>query len=210
MLKAIGKFIDTLPLKHLLSLDESGTDTVKIEVDRFHGQLDLSVFTFVMRGVSPSGTESLSQLTVEVSEDEQLLTLTWHISRSFTAESGTLFLDLLAYQYTVHDPSEEQPPDFLLRYQLPPVEIRNIPEGSGKAPDEESYTAFWVQVKERLKELENSVGEQGERIRTIFSALNAQSTQILELQDRIKLLVMTQEEYDNLSSYDPNIVYVLT
>ncbi|MBR7085113.1 MAG: hypothetical protein IKI37_08050, partial [Oscillospiraceae bacterium] len=57
------------------------------------------------------------------------LWLIWNVSRAFTSEAGTLFLDLFAYQY--HDPAadpSETPPDYLIRYQLPPIEIRDIPK----------------------------------------------------------------------------------
>ena len=50
MLKAIGKYIDTLPLTNLISSGEKKADTVPIEVDRFYDALDLSEFTFMMRG----------------------------------------------------------------------------------------------------------------------------------------------------------------
>ena len=43
MLKAIGKFIDTLPLMHLLSKGETLSDTVTIEVDRFYDVHDCTI-----------------------------------------------------------------------------------------------------------------------------------------------------------------------
>ncbi len=197
MLKAIGKFIDTLPLKHLLSLEESQADTVIIEVDRYYNHHDLMNFVFVMRGVTESGTETQTELAASGFADEDTIRLTWNISSLFTTEPGTLFLDLLAYQY--EDPetdASQNPPDYILRYQLPPVQIRDIPKGTSEATDQDNYTAFWIQVKTALSNLQTAVA--------------AQSAQIQELQNRISILVMTKAEYDELDPPDPNTLYVLT
>lgn len=209
MLKAIGKFIDTLPLKNLLSLEENHADTVIIEVDRVHDTLDLSEFTFIMRGITPSGLESQTELHKELSQDGNSLLLTWHISSLFTTEPGTLFLDLFAYKYNSIT-GVQNPPDYLLRYQLPPVEIRNIPAKTGDASDEQGYTAFYIEVKEQLRALQDATGEQGTSIRSILFALGDHTTRLAELQGRIDILVMTQEEYNALESPDAHTLYVLT
>ena len=135
MLKANGKFIDTLPLKNLFSLDEHCADMITIEVDSSYKNLSLSNFTFVMRAVTPSGTEVKTILPKIAPDDDHYLWLVWEVSRAFTSEAGTLFLDLFAYKY--HDPTadpDETPPDYLLRYQLPPIEIRDIPQASSPDP----------------------------------------------------------------------------
>ncbi|MBE6875251.1 MAG: hypothetical protein E7496_00730 [Ruminococcus sp.] len=188
MLKAIGKFIDTLPLAHLLSLEEAQSDTVAIEVDRFYDVYDLHNFQFIMRAVTASGAETQTELPQELSADGNYVHLTWNISSLFTTEAGTLFLDLVAYCYdgTGANP-ETDPPDQIIRYQLPPVEIRDIPKGVSEATDEDSYTAFWTQVR---------------------TLLNTHTQQIEALQNRIA--VMTQEEYDELENPDPNVIYILT
>jgi len=190
MLKANGKFIDTLPLRHLLSLEEAGMDTVVIQVDRYHDARDLYQFTFVMRGVTESGKESQSTLVKRLDDSEKYINLTWNISSLFTSEAGTLFLDLTAYQYAdpETDPAQN-PPDYLLHYQLPAVEIRNIPKGTSQATDAESYTAFWTQVLETLTQ---------------------HSAQIQALQNRIQIQAMTQAEYNALENPDSQTVYVLT
>lgn len=179
MLKAIGKYIDTLPLTNLLSFGEKKADTVPIEVDRFYDALDLSEFTFMMRGVTESGAETQTELQKMVSSDGNYIQLTWHIGSLFTAEPGRLFLDLYAYHYEADTPGSD-PPDEVIRYQLPPVEIREIPEAVREATDEESYEAFWPQVKRAITALEN------------------------------RIQVMTQTEYDELEDPDPDVIYILT
>ena len=186
MLKAIGKMIDTLPLAHLLSLEEAKSDTIAIEVDRFYDIHDLHNFQFVMRAVTESGTETQTDLTQELSADGNYIHLTWNISSLFTTEAGTLFLDLVAYCYDGGNPNTD-PPDKIIRYQLPAVEIRDIPKGISEATDEESYTAFWTQVR---------------------TLLTAHTQQIQTLQNRIQ--VMTQAQYNALEHPDPNVIYVLT
>ncbi len=135
MLKANGKFIDTLPLKNLFSLNEHCADMITIEVDSSYKNLNLSNFTFVMRAVTPSGAEIETTLLKIAPDDDSILWLVWEVSREFTNEAGTLFLDLYAYKYDdpTADPTET-PPDYLLRYQLPPIEIREIPQTSATDP----------------------------------------------------------------------------
>lgn len=206
MLKAIGKFIDTLPLRNLISLEEANADTVTIEVDRFHDSLDLADFIFIMRGVMPSGAETRSVLEKSLSEDGNYLYLTWHIGSLFTTEAGSLFLDLMAYQ---NNPESNQP-EHLLRYQLPAVEVRDIPTGVGNASDGENYTNLWLDVNARLEAFQDTLGTQGDRIRSILSAVGEHTTVIEELKNRIEILVMSQEDYDALDSPDDRVLYVLT
>ena len=58
MLKAVGKFIDTLPLEKLLSQGEHFADTVTIQIDRYYGTHDMTKFVFIMRGITESGGET--------------------------------------------------------------------------------------------------------------------------------------------------------
>ena len=126
MLKANGKFIDTLPLKNLFSVGEHRSDTITIEVDSTYDNLNVGDFTFIIRGVTPSGTVAEKKLAKIQPEEDGILWLVWEVSREFTNEAGTLCLDLIAYKY--NDPEQKQnPPDYLLRYQLPPIEIREVP-----------------------------------------------------------------------------------
>ncbi len=179
MLKAIGKYIDTLPLTNLISFGEKKADVVPIEVDRFYDSLDLAEFTFMMRGVTESGAETQTELQKMASSDGNYIHLTWYIGSLFTAEPGRLFLDLYAYRYEPDTPGTE-PPDEMIRYQLPPVEIRKIPEGTREATDKESYEAFWPQVKRAITALEH------------------------------RIQIMTREEYDELEDPDPDVIYILT
>lgn len=186
MLKANGKFIDTLPIKHLLSLNEAKADTVIIQVDRYHDTHDLYDFVFVMRSVTESGAETQAELTKLLSNDEEHIFLIWNIDSLFTAEAGKLFLDLTAYQYSSQETDVvENPPDYLMRYQLPAVEIRDIPEGTGEASDDESYTAFWTEIRETIRNLERSVGVQGETIRNLSATVSQHQVKIQELEERL-------------------------
>ncbi|MBR1529780.1 MAG: hypothetical protein IJ642_10830 [Oscillospiraceae bacterium] len=190
MLKANGKFIDTLPLRNLLSLEESKADTVIIQVDRYHHAHDLYHFIFVMRGITESGKETQKVLIKRLDESENYINLIWNISGLFTSEAGKLFLDLTAYQYENPETDTSQnPPDYLLHYQLPAIEIRDIPKGTSQATDAESYTAFWTQVLETLTQ---------------------HTSQIQALQNRITIQAMTQAAYDALENPDPQVLYIIT
>ncbi|MBR3629506.1 MAG: hypothetical protein IKN55_03430 [Oscillospiraceae bacterium] len=136
MLKADGKYIDTLPVQQLLSQEEARVDRITIEVDRYYGTHDLADFLFVMRGILPSGGET--EAVLEKETDEDVIRLCWEVGPGFTQEAGTLVLDLFAYRYEEAADPDEDPPDYLLRYQLPPVQVRAVPvcssyEGAGDA-----------------------------------------------------------------------------
>ncbi len=143
-LKAIGKCIDTLPIANLLSQEERLADTVTFEVDRYHNGMDLAEFTFMIRGVTESGGETESALTVQV--QEELLLLSWTVNDRFTAEGGKLALDLYAYRDAAGADAAAEPPECILRYQLPSVEVRRLPE-SDSILETHSYTDFLLEVK---------------------------------------------------------------
>lgn len=150
MLKAIGKYIDTLPLMRLFSQEERYADTVTIEVDRYHDGYDLSHFRFMMRGITESGGETESILLIKVAE-ENVLRIEWNVSPEFTAEGGMLSLDMFAYRYDDGTDATTEPPDVLVRYQLPPILVRPLPDSDHKI-DSGSYTVFLLEVRRTAEE----------------------------------------------------------
>lgn len=200
MLKADGKFIDTLPVQQLFSQEEARADTITIEVDRFYGTHDLADFLFVMRGITPSGGETEAVLEKETGED--VIRLHWEVGPKFTQEPGSLALDLFAYRYEEEADPKEDPPDYLLRYQLPPVQVRALPDGS-HVLDERSYTAFLLEVRETaeaaLEEIGSATGEVQTELRQLWSAVNAIPP----------IVILTQSEYDALVVKDPGTLYVI-
>ena len=200
MLKADGKYIDTLPVQQLFSQEEARADTVTIEVDRFYGTHDLAEFLFVMRGITPSGGETEAVLAKET--DEDVIRLHWEVGPTFTQEAGTLALDLFAYRYEEEADPEEDPPDYLLRYQLPPVQVRALPDGS-HVLDETSYTAFLLEVRATaeaaLEEIGSVTGEVQTELRRIAAKVDALPP----------IVILTQSEYDALPVKDPGTVYII-
>lgn len=207
MLKAKGKFIDTLPVQQLLSREEARVDTISIEVDRFYGTHDLADFLFVMRGITESGGETEAVLTKTVGEDT--ITLQWEVGPRFTQEAGRLALDLFCYRYEEEADPEEDPPDYLLRYQLPPVQVRELPDGS-HVLDETSYTAFLLKVRtvaaEAITDITAATG-------SVHRALAQMNTTISTLQTRVNaippIVILTQAAYDALAVKDPDTLYVI-
>ncbi len=145
MLKAMGKFIDTLPLRNLFSQEERYADTVQIEVDRYYNDYDLAHFRFMMRGVTESGGETEALVRIALATGTTL-TLEWDVAPEFTAEAGALSLDLYAYKYEDGTDPQTDPPDYLVRYQLPPVIVRGLPDNDHQL-DSNSYTAFLLEVR---------------------------------------------------------------
>lgn len=207
MLKANGKFIDTLPLQQLLSQEESRVDTVAIEVDRYYGTHDLADFLFVMRGVTPSGGETEAALTKTVGDDT--ITLSWEIGPKFTQEPGRLALDLFAYRYEEEADPEEDPPDYLLRYQLPAVQVRPLPDSS-HVLDEQSYTAFLLEVRNTaeaaLEEIGSETGAVHEQLSSMGTTLYAL---FLRVNAMTKIEILTQAAYDALEEKKASTLYVI-
>ncbi len=211
MLKAVGKYIDTLPLARLFSQEEDSVDQIIIEVDRYYGTHDLSDFTFIMRGITESGGETETELEKEVLES--VLHLTWNVNHLFTTEAGTLSLDLLAYAYQNGEAEQHQTtPDYLLRYQLPPVEVRGLPEND-HVLEGQSYTNLLIQINETIAALGD--------ISQIYSALSAHQRQLTHHEGVLELLqeevssipeisIMTQAQYDALENPDASVLYILT
>lgn len=198
LLKANGKFIDTLPLKGLIAQQECNADFVTIELDRYYRSLDLSKFQFVMRSVTESGAET--QVILERTELSSVIHLLWRIDRSFTAESGKLLLELIGYRYLNTEVDYTQTlPDYVLRYQLPPIEVRGLIKGNHEPEESDSNNSVitMIQFKEALVNLQEN--------------MTTQVNQIQELQDRIKIIVLTQEEYDAIENPDENqqILYII-
>lgn len=196
VLKAIGKYIDTLPVNELFSQEEHLADTVTFEVDRFYNGYDLAKFTFFMRGVTESGGEAQTELTV--TEDEDTVQLHWHVNDSFTAEAGTLSLDLYGACYAADaDPAEDMP-EAIIRYQLPPVQVRALPDSEGTL-DSHSYTEFLLEVKaaandgaavieQKTAEFEENYGSYEERLAVLETKLTAMERMMQDHENRLDVL----------------------
>ena len=200
MLKADGKFIDTMPVQQLFSQEEARADTIVIEVDRYYGAHDLAEFLFIMRGITPSGGET--EAVLEKETDEETIRLSWEVGPGFTQEPGSLALDLFAYRYEEEADPEEDPPDYLLRYQLPPVQVRALPDGT-HVLDETSYTAFLLEVRATaeaaIEEIDDAAGAVQTELRRIAAKVDAQPP----------IVILTQSQYDALPVKDPGTLYVI-
>lgn len=190
ILKAIGKCIDTMPIANLLSQEERLADTITFEVDRYHNGMDLADFTFILRGVTESGGETQTTLVTEVQED--VLRLRWDINDKFTVEAGTLALDLFAYSYDEGADAANEPPTCILRYQLPPVQVRGLPE-SDSILETHSYTDFLLEVKAAANDAIAAM----EAIKAEFEAAAAAFTaQAAQYDEKIAELTTTVNTHD--------------
>ncbi len=229
MLKAMGKFIDTLPLRNLFSQEERYADTVEIEVDRFYNDYDLAHFRFMMRGVTESGGETETRVRL-VQSTGTTLKLAWDVEPEFTAEAGALSLDLFAYKYEDGTDPQTDPPDYLVRYQLPPVTVRGLPDNDHHL-DSNSYTAFLLEVRATA---ENAIIEIQHmldhgilpasleaRIEACESAITQLRAVTSDHEDRIEALeqggggggtpivILSQAQYDALPDPDEGTLYII-
>ncbi len=232
MLKAVGKYIDTLPIGQLISQEEMGADTVLIEVDRFYNGRDLKDLTFLMRGVTASGGETETLLEKEV--QDQVIRLRWTVGGDFTKEKGELQLDLVACSYAEGSDPETDAPDCILRYQMPPVQVRGLPDNE-EILDTKSYTIFLLQVREtaeqaitqinqliqnfttevlqeydmRITTLDAKMTEFQSYLNSVRNNVEELSASVEELKAQTKLLAVTRTAYEALDPPDADTVYVI-
>lgn len=230
ILKAIGKYIDTMPLAKLFSQEEACADCVTIVVDRIYGKLDISDFIFVMRGITESGGETETELVKTVEDD--VIQLSWEVGKNFTAESGTLALDLFAYGYAESSAENEESesetqPDYIIRYQLPSVQVRALPD-SNHTLDTQSYTEILIQIKEAgedalakinavvlndaatLSAMQTSIDFLHNYVVEMVPIVSQHTEQIEELYNRVEVIILKQSEYDAITEPDENTLYVIT
>lgn len=215
ILRAKGKYIDTLPMADLLSQEEKLMDWIVFEVDRIYEGFDLADYTFVIRGVTASGGETQAELLPEVLTDT--LRLPWQVGKDFTAEGGTLALDLFAYWYA--DPASDPAvtaPTRILRYQLPPVHVRPLP-ACDHVLDSQSYTAFLAEVKETAEQgitemttistdFAAAAEDFAQRLTALESSVHALKQQ---LDAMTPVTVLTESEYAALDAPAEDVLYVV-
>ncbi len=229
VLKAIGKWIDTMPISELFSQEEQRADTVTFEVDRFYNGYDLAEFTFFMRGVTESRGETQTELTMEV--QEEVLRLCWRIGGSFTAEAGRLSLDLYGCLYAANAEPSVEAPEAVIRYQLPPVQVRALPESEGIL-DSQSYTEFLLEVRaaandaigmieqvqsefaESIPDYDATLESLSQTVRHLDAKLTALEARVADLESRMEgvkpVVSITQSAFEALEEPDPDTLYVVT
>lgn len=222
ILKAIGKCIDTLPIRDLLSQEEAMADAVTFEIDRFHNDEDLAEFAFWMRGVTESGGESESPLTMEILET--VIRLQWLVDGNFTVEAGTLSLDLYGCRYAENAVPAEDPPECIIRFQLPAIHVRGLPE-SDSILERHSYTDFLLEVKATVNDgiamieaetaaFEEKIPDYDAQMAEMQTKLTAMEHRLEDLENRMDAMmpitVMTAEEFNALDAPDDGTLYVVT
>lgn len=93
-LRVSNKQLITAPIRDMLVQGESGADVFEIVLPRLYGALDLSGFSFKLRGAGEPNTLTEQLLTAR--PDGDALRLEWPVTADFTALEGTLSLELTA------------------------------------------------------------------------------------------------------------------
>lgn len=125
---AKGKTIPTYGFGNLFTQGEHFADIIHIIVDRYYCGKDLSLCTFVLRGVTEENWEIEQILIPEV--HERTLKLSWKVSDSFTHNAGRLALELRASE-TI-DASNYT----IIKYDMAPVTVRPTISGqNGPLPE---------------------------------------------------------------------------
>lgn len=92
-LKVIGKRLVTEPIMHALTQGEAKVDTFEITLPKMYNVIDLSAFSFKMRGASAKDTIAEQVLVTSVVGDN--IILKWTVTSDFTAVDGALSLELV-------------------------------------------------------------------------------------------------------------------
>lgn len=125
---AKGKTIPTFSFGNLFTQGEHFADTIDFIVDRYYCGKDLSLCSFVLRGVTEENWEIEQVLIPLVSE--RTLRLSWHVSDSFTHNAGRLALELRASE-TVDESNYT-----IIKYDMAPVTVRATIAGqNGPLPE---------------------------------------------------------------------------
>ena len=92
-LQVAGKKLITEPIKNTLVQGENNVDIFNIVLPKMHGDINLSDFSFKIRGTTPKNT--LAEQLLPVAMEEDRICLRWAVSKDFTALEGALRLELI-------------------------------------------------------------------------------------------------------------------
>lgn len=193
VLKAMGKYIDTAPIGNLLSQEEAEVDVIWIEVDRYYDNTDLSEFAFVMRGAAESGSTTQQSLT-KITE-ETVIRLQWRINGLFTANSGKLRLDLFGHKGGQ-----------IIRYQLPPVEIRQVPP-PGEEIRSSELTALLTEIQAAADDAKRVIEASGGITAAQIARIDALEAALSVVRS---IKAMTASEYAALENPEADVLYLVT
>ena len=120
ILRANGKFIDTTPIKHLITQGEYNSDAIYIIVDRSCSAMtDLSLCNFVMKGINANGERAEAVVGIAGVSDT-VISLVWSVSDIFTAVAGMMKLELRAYLDDA----------MVMKYKMGEIEIAESPDSN--------------------------------------------------------------------------------
>lgn len=210
IIQADGKYLNTAPLDGLITQGEENTQTVQLRVDRFYEGVDLSVCSFVMRGVNAAG-EQTEQVLTKATGDAQL-TLSWQITAAFTARAGRLALELRA----VHEAAEDTDEDLVLVYTMAPIRIRAGLRGMG-TPLPEASDQLLNQLAARAAQILLQMQQTADALAlsTITTQVSAMQTSVTQMEATVSRLdnpvvALSAAEYEALAAPDPLTLYVIT
>lgn len=183
---AKNKTIDTSPIYYLLIEGEHNADNIDFVVDRYYSD-DVSVedCTFIIKGVNSKGNQIEQVLEKSIYDDKVILK--WTVSRDFTATAGILKLEIRGVIKMLENET------LVIKYSMPAIEVRSSGKGSG-LPDidliEQAVNSLQLTVNEGITNIHNFVNQQ-----------------IADLE--YPYIILTQAEYDALSSIDETKLYVI-
>jgi len=201
LIVADGKNIDTLPFQNLFVQGEKSSERITFRIPRHYNDKDLLKCIFIIKGVNEKN--EIAEQVLTASDYESYLELEWNVSSAFTTAPGKLFLEIQALT------SENDNLTYALKYILPPVYVRESPDGENiPAPD----------IKEQVISEINSAVSGGitlinQKIESfdtseIENRLDSAETAITSLNSEIKIKAVTISEYDTKPHSD-NIVYLI-
>ncbi|MDE6092830.1 MAG: hypothetical protein K2G14_07020 [Ruminococcus sp.] len=199
---ANGKNIPTYSFGNLFTQGENLADSINIVVDRFYNDIDLSDYSFMMKGVTEDGWE-INQAIYLQRTGASKINLTWRVSGDFTINSGKLQLELGAY-YRKNSEIYS-----IIKYNMPAVYVNPSPNGkNGPLPEtcEQAVGNITVATVEGLKSIQEKIDDFNlDEVKNRLDSMEADTAVYLA---RPEVVALTQKQYDSCE-HKKNVLYVI-
>lgn len=198
-----GKNIDTVAFKNLFVQGEKLSEQIVFRIPRYYNARDLLPSMFTIKGVNEKN-ETAEQVLVISQLSSSYIDLEWNVTSMFTAAAGKLNLEIQAAA------SKDGAFDYILKYILPPVYVRETLNGSTNIPVPDVSEQIINEINAAAAEGLSSINQAIESFDTtaVENRLDNAEAAMRILNSEIKIKVMSFSEY-NSEAHSDNILYVI-
>ncbi|MCI1269636.1 MAG: hypothetical protein LKG21_07035 [Ruminococcus sp.] len=205
LIVANGKNINSFPFRNILTQGEKSSESITFVIDRFYNGFDLYLCSFLIKGVNKNNEEAEQGLTFSaISADK--LSLEWNISDAFTAADGELRLELRAVMLSESVPQSQV---LILKYIIPPIFVRESPNGSNApvpSSVDQALSSITSAVSGGLSKIQALIDSFD--ISAVLLRLDNMDASLAQLLARPRVQPITKAQYDS-QSHEPNVLYII-